>query len=225
MWHRIATSLFAAPGATASSAAAIDLRKTHALAAQLEAEVVDPREVDEVREHPAQRLGLPEDRLEGRRTCRVAPVRVEEHLGPPDDPVSGVRTSCERFARKSSLRRLLRWSSSMRRALRSAIAHCSARSVSVAPSSRVKPPGRYDMTSRTPRRWSPTRIGTAMSDADVGVRDGGARPRAGLERVAFGELVEAVHVREDRTVLAERPPGAPKARRRAGARSRRRGAS
>ena len=52
----------------------------------------------------------------------------------------------------------------MRRAFLSAMADCSARSASVSPSSAVKASRSIASTSRTPSRWSPTRIGTAMRE-------------------------------------------------------------
>ena len=54
--------------------------------AELQPEIVDPRQVDQVRQHARQRVGLPEDRLERAPRVRVVAVRVEQDLGPAHDP-------------------------------------------------------------------------------------------------------------------------------------------
>ena len=66
-----------------------NLGNRHRAAPEFQTEIVDPREVDQVGEHPAQGIGLPEDGLQRAARLGVVAMGIEQDLGPAHDSRQG----------------------------------------------------------------------------------------------------------------------------------------
>ena len=146
---------------------------------------------------PSMRISVSACRGIASRARRASRRRGGSRAGPRPSPraPSAASISWDRLARKSSLSRLLRWSSSIRRALRSTMADCSARRRAFR---RLRREGVH-ARSRAPqgRRAGDRRRGSARPSA-IARSDSRRRKRARarVPTPAGRKLVESGHLQE-----------------------------